>query len=584
MVSGSIQEHFASQAARTPGAAAVSAGGARLTYRELDERANRLAHRLIGIGVRPEQPVAVLLERSADAVVAILAVVKAGAYYLPLHSAHPLERMQWIMDNAGRPVLLADEIMRARGLPEGRQVILADTDRELATQPVTDPQVHSHPDQLAYMMYTSGSQGTPKGVEVTHRGVLGLALDSCWDSGRHERVLLLAPFAYGVSTYELWVPLLRGGQVAVAPPGDFDVGTLRRLITAEQITGLHLTAGLFRVVAEEAPDCLASVGEVLTGGDVISPTAVQRVLQACPGTTVRAMYGATEVSSFATNSPMGAPYEAGTTVPVGRAMDTVQLHILDEHLKPVGVGTAGDLYIAGDRLARGYFGRADLTAERFVADPFAGAGKRMYRTGDVMRWTPDGLIEFVGRASDQVKIRGFRVELAEVEAALAKYPGLAHVAVVAREAEPGDTSLVAYVVAESGDTGVDVAALRAHAKTLLPDYMMPAAIVTLGALPLTPNGKLDRRALPAPVLEDVPAYRAPATSRQEVLCSLFAEVLGVPQVGIDDSFFDLDGQSLLAMRLISRINSVLGVDLSIADLFEAPTVDELDRHLEMAAT
>jgi len=580
MVSSSVQERFALQVTRTPDAVAVSSGDVTVTYRQLDERANRLAHRLLGLGVGPEDPVVVLLERSVHLVVAILAIVKAGALYLPLHSAYPPQRMQWITDNAGQPVLLADEIMRKRGLPQARHVVFVDSDSEQLALPATDPQVATGLDHLVHVLYTSGSQGHPMGVAVTHRGVLGLALDSCWEGGRHERVLMLAPYAFGVSTYELWVPLLRGGRLVLAPPGGLDVGTLRRLISEEEITALHLTAGLFRVVADEAPECLAGVREVLTGGDVISAAAVQRVLAACPDTVVRATYGATEVSSFITNSPMTAPYEAGLSVPVGRAMDNVRLHVLDEHLRPVAAGAVGEMYVAGQRLARGYFRRADATAERFVADPFGGAGQRMYRTGDLGRRRPDGMIDFVGRANDQVKIRGFRVEVAEVESVVARYPGLAHAVVVAREVEPGDKRLTAYVVAESGE--VDVASLRAHAKELLPEYMVPTAFVTLDSLPLTPNGKLDRRALPAPVLEGMPAYRTPGTTRQEILCSLFADVLGVPRVGVNDSFFDLDGESLKAMRLINSINSALGVELSISDIFDAPTVAELDRHLERA--
>jgi amino acid adenylation domain-containing protein len=577
----SIQGRFAAQAARTPDAIAVSAGEVRLSYRDLDERANRLAHRLRALGAGPEVPVAVLMERSADVVVALLAVLKAGACYLPLHSAYPLERMQWIMDHAGRPVLLADDFMRRRGLPRAGEVILVDSDQETAGLPSTDPAVPVHPDETAYVMYTSGSTGHPKGVSVTHRGVLGLVADSCWDGDRHERLLSVAPYAFGVSTYELWVPLLRGGRIVMAPPGELDTRSLRRLIADGEITGLHLTAGLFRVVAEEAPECLKGVREVLTGGDVIAPTAVRRVLDACPGIVVRAMYGATEVSSFATNSPIEAPYEAGSSVPVGRAMDGVHAYVLDENLVPVPDGTVGELYVGGWRLARGYFGRPDLTADRFVADPFAVPGERMYRTGDLVRLTRDGRIDFLGRANDQVKIRGFRVEPAEVENVLAKYPGLAHVAVVAREVEPGDKRLVAYVVPEAG--AVDFAALRTHAMELLPEYMVPAAFVAVDTLPLTPNGKLDRRALPEPSFDNVTTYRAPVGTRQEILCSLFAEVLGVARVGIDDSFFDLDGQSLLALRLISRIQAVLGVEVTVGDLFDAPTVADLDARLDSNA-
>jgi amino acid adenylation domain-containing protein len=576
----SVQERFALQVARTPDAVAVTSGEAALTYRELDERANRLAHRLIGLGVRPEDPVLVLLERSIDMVVAILAIVKAGALYLPLHSAYPLERLQWIADNADHPVLLADDTMRARGLPSTSQVVIVDSQRDRRELPPTDPCVRTGPDHLVHVLYTSGSTGTPMGVAVTHRGVLGLAMDSCWDGGGQERILMLAPYAFGVSTYELWVPLLRGGCLVLAPPGRLDVAVLRRLIAEHEITALHLTAGLFRVVADEAPECLAGVREVLTGGDTISARAVERVLAACPDTVVRATYGATEMAAFICNSPMRAPYQLGGTVPVGRAMDGVGLHVLDDQLQPAADDAIGDLYVAGVRLARGYYRRPDVTAQRFVADPFTGAGSRMYRTGDLVRRRPDGMIEFVGRVGDQVKIRGFRVELAEVESVLATYPGLAHAVVVAREVDGGEKRLAAYVVPADGP--VDIDALRAHAGRQLPEYMVPAVFVTLDALPLTPNGKLDRRALPAPAVASATDYQAPGTARQEVLCGLFGEVLGVPRVGITDSFFDLDGESLTAMRLIGAIQSALDVELSISDIFDYPTVRDLDSRLDDA--
>ena len=586
MDSNSVQERFAWVMARTPDAIAVSSPAEALTYAELDERANRIARRLIGLGVRPEDPVMVLQERSVEMVASILGIVKAGALYLPLHSAYPLPRLQWIADSVGRPVLLADAIMRERGLPEVPTIVFVDSDAEQRSLPGTDPNVRTGLDRLVHVLYTSGSTGDPMGVAVTHRGVLGLALDSCWDGGGQERILMLAPYAFGVSTYELWVPLLRGGRLVLAPPGRLDVGTLRRLITEHQISAVHVTAGLFRVVADEAPECFAGVREVLTGGDVISAKAVQQVLQACPDTVVRATYGATEMSAFITNSPMRAPYSMGLTVPVGRGMDNTRLHVLDEHLRPLPAGEVGDLYVAGDRLARGYYRRPDVTAERFVADPFARAGQRMYRTGDQVRMRQDGLIEFVGRSGDQVKIRGYRVELAEVESVLARYHGLAHAVVVAREVEDGEKRLIAYVVAEAGqvDTGrqFDIAGLRAHATELLPEYMVPSAFVTLDSLPLTPNGKVDRKALPEPVVEASSNYRAPQTARQEILCSLFAEVLGVPRVGLDDSFFDLHGESLMAMRLISSIQDRLSIELLVSDIFDAPTVAELDQQVEKA--
>ncbi|MFI7107313.1 amino acid adenylation domain-containing protein [Nonomuraea sp. NPDC050227] len=576
-----VHGHVAEQARRTPDAVAVSAGPVRLTYRELDERANRLAHRLRGLGAGPETPVAVLMERSAELVVTLLAILKTGGCYLPVHSAYPADRRQWIVDSSGTPVLVADRAKAAAGLPSAPATLLADDDPATAAQPATAPDVAAGPDDLAYVIYTSGSTGHPKGVAVTHWDVLGLALDPCWDTGAHERVLMVAPYAFNVSTYELWVPLLHGGTIVVAPPGEPDLDTLRRLIREERITGLHLTAGLFRVVAEEGADCLAGVREVLTGGDVIVPAAVRQVLAACPGTTVRAMYGATEVTLFSTHAPLTAGTELGTTVPVGGPMRDVRLYVLDDRLSPVPGDLEGELYIAGRGVARGYYGRPDLTAERFVADPFGGPGERMYRTGDLVRRNDDGQIEFIGRAGDQVKILGFRVELAEVEAVLAGYPGLAHVAVVAGQSRQGDKRLVAYVVPAA--EAPDPAALRAHVRTSLPDYMVPTAFVVLDALPLTANGKVDRAALPDPDTEPGSAYRAPQNPRQEVLCTVFAEVFGVERVGVDDSIFDLDVQSLLAMRLVSRIRAALGVNLSIGDLFDAATVAGLDEWLEAGA-
>jgi amino acid adenylation domain-containing protein len=573
----SIQASFAAQVERTPDAVAVSSGAVRLTYRELDARANRLAHRLLGLGVEPEAPIAILMERSVNVVVAILASLKAGGCYLPLHSAYPVERMQWIMDQAKAPVLLADDVERDHDLPKGGRLVNVDTDTELATAPAYDPGVTVHPDRLAYVMYTSGSTGHPKGVAITHRGVLSLALDRCWGTRRHERVPMVAPHAFDVSTYELWVPLLHGGRVVLAPPGDLEIDTLHRLIVEEEITGLHLTAGLFRVVTEEAPEFLAGVREVMTGGDVVSPAAVRRVLEACPDIVVRALYGPTESTLFATQSVMTAPYEPRPTVPIGGPMDDVRVHVLDERLRPVPDGETGELYIAGTRLARGYVGRADLTAERFVADPFGGPGERMYRTGDLVRRTPEGLLDFAGRTDDQVKIRGFRVELAEVESVLMEHPGLTDVAVLPQDVDSGEKVLTAYVVAASDD--LDVASLRGHARGSLPEYMVPAAFVVLDTLPLTPNGKLDRRALPEPDLRTLSTHRPPRDATEEKLCGVFAEVLGVEEVGIEDDFFELGGQSLLAMRLIRRVRAVFGVALAVETLFDTPTVAGLAERL-----
>ncbi|MEU8606372.1 condensation domain-containing protein, partial [Streptomyces parvulus] len=343
---------------------------------------------------------------------------------------------------------------------------------------------------------------------------------------------------------------------------------------------------LFRVMAEEDPGCFAGVREVITGGDVISPTAVRRVLEHCPDTVVRSTYGPTETTLFATQAPWTAADAVPAPIPVGRPLEGMQAYILDAGLRPVPAGDPGELYIAGAGLARGYYRRADLTAERFVADPFGPPGGRMYRTGDLARWSAQGLLEFVGRADDQVKIRGFRIELGEIEAVLGRHPGLAQVAVIAREDQPGDKRLTAYLVTSAEDGTVDTEAVRTHAAGLLPEYMVPTAFIVLDQLPLTSNGKLDRRALPAPDPTTTAAGsgRGPRDPREEILCGLFAGILGVPAVGIDDNFFKLGGHSLLATRLVSRIRSALGVELPVPALFEAPTVAALADRLSEAGS
>ncbi|GAB3463690.1 amino acid adenylation domain-containing protein [Actinophytocola sediminis] len=569
----SIHERFTDVVRRVPDEVAVSADGVSLTYQELQAAANRLAHRLRGLGVGRADPVAVQLQRTPNAVVAVLAALKCGAFYLPVHDSYPAERVQSIMDSAGVRVLLTDRATADRGLPSIEQVVVLGADPASAVAPSTDLGIRAGADQTAYLMFTSGSTGKPKGVAVTHGGVVGMVDDPAWATGHHDRLLSLAPFGFGVSTYELWVPLLRGGRLVIAPT-DFDIASLRRWIAREGITGLHLTAGLFRILAHEDPTALAGVREVLTGGDLIPPTAVAAVLDACPELVVRTMYGATEVSSFAVTGTITAPYQAGASVPVGRAMRGVHTRILDEHLRPVEPGTQGELYIGGSRLASGYAGQPELTAERFVADPFAD-GERMYRTGDLFTENADGLLEFAGRAGDLVKIRGFRVELGEVESVLTKHREVTDVAVVARDAPSGDRQLVAYVVGSD----VDIETVRAHCARTLPDYMVPAAYVVLAALPLTPNGKLDRRALPEPLVPEA-VHVPPATARQASLCRIFGEVLDVERVGIEDSFFDLNGESLTAIKLVNRIQTELSVDLAVTDLFDAPTVSELDAALE----
>ncbi|MEY9946670.1 non-ribosomal peptide synthase/polyketide synthase [Kitasatospora sp. GAS1066B] len=585
----SLTELFEAQAARTPDAVALVQDDTELSYAELNARANRLARLLAERGVGPESLVPVLMRRSAHLVVTLLAVLKAGGAYVPIDARAPEARMAVVYQDAGAGLLLVDEVTREHGFVRGvaaggADVLVVDAATgagDAANLAAQNLAVHSLPDQPMYVMYTSGSTGVPKGIANTHRGVVELVSDRCWRETVPQRVLFQSPHAFDASTYELWVPLTAGGTVVVAPEGRLDAAAIRSLKTRHRLTHLHLTAGLFRVLAEDDPAAFADIHEVGTGGDIVPATAVRRVLEACPGIVVRNTYGPTETTLCATQVPVLASEQVPPVLPIGRPMDNTRAYVLNSALRPVPVGTAGELYLAGSGLARGYLGRADLTAQRFVADPFGPAGARMYRTGDLVRWTAEGQLEFVGRADDQVKIRGFRIELGEVEAVLSAHPALADAAVIAREDRPGDKRLVAYaVLADPADTTVTVDDLRRYLAGSLPDYMVPSAAVLLPSLPLTTNNKLDRKALPAPELSSLVAHRAPTTPREEQLCEAFAQVLGVPEVGLDDNFFELGGHSLLATRLVSRIRTVLNVELPIQALFEAPTVAGVAERLD----
>ncbi|MGV9227587.1 amino acid adenylation domain-containing protein, partial [Streptomyces albogriseolus] len=575
----SLPRRFAEQAARTPDAVAVTEpDGVTWTYAELDARANRLARRLVARGVTPETPVAVLQERSAHLVAATLAILKAGGVYVPLHTGYPEERMRHVLADTGAELLLTDARHAAAASRLGVTALAADEDT--STGDATAPDVTVPPDALAYIMYTSGSTGVPKGIGITHRDAVALAVDRCWETGAASRVLMHSPYAFDISTYELWSPLLAGGRIVVAPPGELDAAVLRRVLAEQGVTSLLLTAGLFGVVADEDPGVFTGVRDVWTGGDVVPPTAVRRVLAACPGTVVKVLYGPTEITLGCTWHRFTDPGRVPASVPIGRPLDETRAYVLDERLRPVPPGVPGELYIAGAGLARGYWAQPARTAERFTADPFAGlfgdTGGRMYRTGDIARRTTGGVLEFLGRADQQVKIRGFRVEPGEIETALAAHPDVTRAVVTARPGRAGDTVLVAHLVPapDAGPGALEPARLRAELERSLPDYMVPAAFVTLDSLPVTPNGKLDRDALPEPEW-GAGGGRLPRNPREELLCDLFAEVLGAGRVGIDDNFFELGGHSMLATRLAGRIKTVLGADVGVRTLFEAPTVAAL---------
>ncbi|MFC6082726.1 non-ribosomal peptide synthetase [Sphaerisporangium aureirubrum] len=596
----SLAALFEAQADRTPDAVAVTGDGTRLTYAELDERADRVANWLAGRGVGPESRVGVVMDRSVDLVVLLLGVVKAGAAYVPVDPAYPAERIAYILADAGPEVvvctrdtasLLTEVAVVTAGAPRvlaggggfGLEWLLWDDPavvEEVAESPTwpVGAEVPAH--SSVYVMFTSGSTGTPKGIVATHGGVCGLVTDGGWSVGAGDRVLMHAPHAFDASTYELWVPLVHGGTVVVAPAGVVDAAALGELIEAHELSVVHVTAGLFGVLAEQAPGSLRRLTEVLTGGDVVPAGSVGRVLDACPGLRIRHLYGPTESTLCATTYVVRPGEAPPAVLPIGGPRENTRAFVLDEFLHPVPPGVTGELYVAGSGLARGYDGRAGLTAERFVACPFPPAsGGRMYRTGDLARWTSEGNLVFGGRADDQVKIRGFRVEPGEIETILARHERVGQAAVIAREDQPGVKRLVAYVVPAEPGGVVDGAELRRFLGELLPDYMVPAAVVPLAELPVTVHGKLDRAALPAPEFGAGDA-RGPATPMEEVLAGLFAEVLGADRVAAEVSFFELGGDSLLAMRLIARIRAVLDAEVNIREVFGAPTVAGLARLVE----
>ncbi|MGY3677005.1 amino acid adenylation domain-containing protein [Streptomyces sp. TE33382] len=546
-----VMELFASHVDRTPDAVAVVDGDRVLTYRQLDEHAGRLAGRLISRGIRRGDRVAVMMDRSADLLVALLAAWKAGAVYVPVDAAYPARRVAFMVADA-RVSLMVCSVAARDGVPDGIESLELDTATDDGACDAAAVTVH--PGDLAYVMYTSGSTGTPKGVAVPHRSLVELVESPGWAMEPDDAVLMHAPYAFDASMFEIWVPLAWGARVMIAGPGPVDAQHLRELVAAG-LTRAYLTAGNFRAVAEESPESFAGLREVQTGGDAVPAHAVQRVREACPRARIRHMYGPTEATVWATWHVLEPGDVMGPTLPIGRSLSGRRAHVLDESLRPVGPGVVGELYLSGAGLADGYLNRPGLTAERFVADPYApgsaaeaGGGQvtggRMYRTGDLAQWTADGELLFAGRVDHQVKIRGYRIEPGEIEAALMTQPGVHDAVLVAIDGRP-----IAYVVAD-GDADPDL--IRERLGADLPGYMVPAAVIVMDALPLTGNGKVDRAALPAPEFEANATGREPVTEAERVLCDLFAEMLGVERVGVDDGLIQLGGDSIGAMRLAAR--------------------------------
>ncbi len=591
---GTLPELFQAQVDRTPDAVALSGQGGTVTYAHLNDAANRLARVLLTRGAGPETLVAVAMDRSVALITALLAVLKTGSAYLPVDPAYPTGRIAAMLADAGPRCVLTDS-RSASGLREAGQVPLLVVDEpelsaELARRPGDDldarDRAASLPAHPAYVIYTSGSTGVPKGVVVTQHAMVNFAAAMAvrFPLGSGDRLLAVTTVSFDIHVLELYLPLLAGASVVVAGQEAVrDPALLAGLIRRAGVSIMQATPALWQALLAGHAQAAAGL-RMLAGGELLPPALAARMRELAP--QVANLYGPTETTVWSATASAGL---GGDPEPVGTPILNTGLYVLDSWLGPVPAGVAGELYIAGAGLARGYLGRAGLTAERFVACPFGGSGERMYRTGDLARWTVegegetgggseagDGQLVICGRADEQVKIRGFRIEPGEIEAVLGACPGVGQAAVIAREDAAGDRRLAAYLVpAGGGDPDEDglAARVREHAAERLPEYMMPSAIVVLNALPLTPSGKLDRKSLPAPDYASGAASegQAPQTAVEEIVCGLFADVLGVLSVGPRDDFFALGGHSLLAVRLASRIRAVLGVEVPVRALFAAPT-------------
>ena len=579
-----LHEAFEAQVARTPDAIALRFRDATLTYAELDARAETLARHLAGLGAAPGTLTAVCMERSLEMVVALYGILKAGSAYVPIDPEYPAERIEFMLSDTAAPILLTQAALAARFRGTGATVVAVDADiaaTEIRGQ--SGRRAKATLDDLAYVIYTSGSTGQPKGAMNTHRAISNRIqwMQEAFGLTAADRVLQKTPFSFDVSVWEFFWPLLYGAQLVIAEPGGHRDSTyLAQLIVERGVTTIHFVPSMLQLFLEDprASDC-ASLKRVICSGEAL-PKAVQDRFFARLDAQLHNLYGPTEaavdVTWWACDPQSDLPF-----VPIGKPIANTQMHVLDEELRPVPIGTAGELFIGGVQVGRGYLNRPELTAERFIADPFSEPGARLYRTGDLARYLPDGNIEFLGRSDFQVKIRGFRVELGEIEAALEAIDGVRQAIVVARERSGGDLELVGYVSTATDGPSTDD--LRARLLTQLPAYMVPTTFVAIERFPLSPNGKVDRKALPAPTRERPDlgtAYAEPRSKLELLVADKWQQILDIESVGIHDRFFELGGTSLQAARFVNEMQSELGESIFVVTLFAAPSVAEYAAFLQ----
>ncbi|MFZ0477716.1 MAG: non-ribosomal peptide synthetase [Terriglobales bacterium] len=581
-----IHQVFEQEAARRPEAVAVRFENEALTYRELNERANQLAHRLRDLGVGPEAMVGTVMERSLEMVIALLGILKAGGAFVPLDMNYPAERLAFMASDTKAPVLVVQkqawERLSGQSWLQAQLVAVdGDTD-EIARQSKENPANLSSPESLAYVMYTSGSTGRPKGVMVPHRAVVRLVKNTDYIEFTEQDVFLqFSPVSFDASTLEIWGALLNGGCVAVASPSTKSLEEIGATIRKHGVTTAWLTAGLFNLMVEQRAGDLKPLRQLLAGGDALSVSHVKQALQSLPNCRLVNGYGPTEGTTFTCCRTITVEDAEGTSIPIGRPIANTQVYILDANGCPVAVGEEGELYVGGDGVARGYLNQPELTVERFVPNPFGGdSNAKLYRTGDLACYRADGTIEFRGRIDQQIKISGYRIEPGEIEATLTAHPEIKSAVVVARHDGPGQKKLVAYVVPQNGS--YSATELRTYLEQKLPPYMLPSALMTLDVLPLSPNGKLDRDALPLPDAGRAQATDGGSAAKSELegkIAAVWAKVLRLSEVGLEVNFFDIGGDSLSLLEVHAELQKVVDSEIQVVDLFHYTTVRSLAKKL-----
>jgi len=584
-----VPELFEAQVERTPDAVAIVFGHERLTYAELNRKSNQVAHYLQARGVGPEARIGILMERSLEMVVGLLGILKAGGAYVPLDPAHPRQRLSFMLEDAAVPMLLTQQQLVERLPAHVGEVICLDYDwQQIAKESAENPENNCTPQNLVYVIYTSGSTGKPKGVSIMHQSVVRLVKGTDYAKfGPDEVFLQFAPLSFDASTFELWGSLLNGARLVVMPPGLGALGELGEAVKRNGVTTLWLTAGLFHQIVETDLENLRGVRQLLAGGDVLSVPHLEKAADELSGCQLINGYGPTENTTFTCCYRVKGGERFENSVPIGFPITNTEVYILDRQTELAPIGVAGELYIGGNGLARGYLNRPDLTAESFVPNPFSSrADERLYKTGDLARYRPDGSIQFLGRLDHQVKLRGYRIELGEIETALGEHSSVQDAVVVLRDSERGNKELVAYVVAAPGEVGANLREkLQGFLKKKLPCYMTPAYFVFIEKLPLTPNGKIDQRALPLPEKsrpDFADAFVAPRSEAEIKLASIWRDVLGREEIGMYDNFFDLGGHSLLATQVMSRIRETFNLNMPLRYFFEKPTVAGLAEFLRNA--